>query len=123
MVSTLSRETYAADEALQQSERNKQEQDRLVLHLEREIEIQKARLAKAQGLVNAEDSKRCKAEQSIQEVVLAIQEAGKEAKGKLLGWKEAVTELHRRDGQLQVCALCTSRETCLNPMYIILLCT
>ena len=100
------RETYAADEALQKRESNKQDQDRLVIHLERQIEIQRSRLASQQGQKRKEGAKDKEIRSHSQDIAALIQKSSLEYTEKLLGWKEDVAELTRKDEQLQVRPCC-----------------
>ena len=97
------RETYAADEALQQRERSKDEQDRLIIHLEIQIDIQKARLARQERQKRQEEAKASETQDAVKDVSASIQEVNMEAEAKLLLWKEGISELHRKNEQLQVC--------------------
>lgn len=86
---------------MQRREKDKQEQDRLVLHLEREIEIQRSRLADGVSICEAEQLKRQKLDVDIREVELTIQGASQQGQAKLLKWRESIAELNKKDKQLQ----------------------
>ena len=106
----LFRETYKADEALQQGEKKKQDQDRLVLHLQRQIEVQHAKLARLQGLSQKEVTISKATAESIKETTSAAEDVKAETKGLLQHWKEDVASLHREDECLQVNVLLMIRS-------------
>ena len=100
------RETYAADEALQQCERSKDDQDRLVIHLERQIDIQKARLVKQERQKCNEEMRSSQIQEAVKQTSASIRQVNMEAEAKLQLWKDGLAELHRKDEQLQVCEAC-----------------
>ena len=105
------RETYAADEALQRRERSKDEQDRLVIYLERQNDIQKARLTKQERQKCCEETRRSKIQEAIKDISASIQQVNMEAEAKLQLWKHGVVHLHRKDEQLQVCEASVTKNS------------
>jgi hypothetical protein len=96
------RETYAAEEALQRREGEKQDQDRLALHLDRKINVQKARLAHHRAVVAQESAHASRLREGVREVAEASARVRAETQGAVGEWREAVAELHRKDQAVQV---------------------
>lgn len=98
----MSRETYKADEILQKGERDKQDQDRLVLHLQHQLDIQNARLAKLNVRTHEEVGKADAVKESMKEIDDATATVEEEIKMLVKHWKQGVANLQKGDECLQV---------------------
>ena len=98
----LCRETYAADEALQNQEKDKQAQDSLVNHLHRQIGAHSVKLARLKAEIAAASAKAVGARRDATETGEAAARVQDEVKGLLRQWREALTGLNSRDAALQV---------------------
>ena len=98
----LRRETYAADEALQNQEKDKQAQDSLVNHLHRQISAHSVKLARLKAEIAAASAKAGGARRDATETGEAAARVQDEVKGLLRQWREALTGLNNRDAAFQV---------------------
>ena len=75
----------------------------MVIHLERQIEIQKAKLARQERQKRDAEAQSNQMQDALEDVSASIQLVNTEAEAKLLLWRDGIAELHRKDEQLQVC--------------------
>ena len=97
------RETYAAEEALQRREGEKQDQDRLALYLGRQIKVQRARLAQQKAAAGREGAHAARLRDGVRAAGEDAARVRAGTQGALGEWREAVAELHRKDQAAQVC--------------------